>query len=511
MGIVEQIRLVIAARDHVFESGIWSMLADDVLRGDWYRPVTADGNFGGTRYMPLFFVLIAGMMRVVADPVVAGCLVFQMTVVALGISIWAVLREMKLAPLSRLPLSGLIVCTATYQDAWFTPRCEYLAAALLVFVLWCLLRMENGGSARWTAAAAVALVLAVLTKFTTILMLLVPLVWLVQRRRIGAALLFATGVGLAIAAALTVVQRLSHGYFFQSVVAAVLGSGSDHTPFGFIRSLWVDETWIDPFMGVILGPALLAWLCGLGPSFRSGRSALAIFSVVALGETLIIHRVPATVAHHNTVLHATCLLTFGWLLMKGSWGRWFPVLGCGLSLVMFVVTAFPRTPSVRTHFIEWGASTVPRVKELLEPVPIGAYYIANNPMLPMVRGERPVAIDLGQGCFFDHWKVLKPKPWAAVVAPYLPFDLHAACAAGPAAVRDFEARLEGRDFAAVVLTDWQHVLRADSDRGDESLPAAEEEVFWASQYSSFQRVRGNYQIVRVRRPYVLLMPRTSTD
>src|SRR2546422_4838998 len=53
-------------------SGVWTALAQDLARGIFYRPTADAFGFGGTRYMPLFFALHAGLIRLSIDPVTAG-------------------------------------------------------------------------------------------------------------------------------------------------------------------------------------------------------------------------------------------------------------------------------------------------------------------------------------------------------------------------------------------------------------------------------------------------------
>src|SRR2546422_2590216 len=53
-------------------SGVWTALAQDLARGIFYRPTADAFGFGGTRYMPLFFALHAGLIRLSGDPVTAG-------------------------------------------------------------------------------------------------------------------------------------------------------------------------------------------------------------------------------------------------------------------------------------------------------------------------------------------------------------------------------------------------------------------------------------------------------
>ncbi|HKF67370.1 MAG TPA: hypothetical protein VKB36_12585, partial [Vicinamibacterales bacterium] len=62
-------------------SGTWTALAWDFAHGELYRPVLSPAGFGGTRYMPLLFVLHGLLIRLHLDPVHAGVLLMQVSVV----------------------------------------------------------------------------------------------------------------------------------------------------------------------------------------------------------------------------------------------------------------------------------------------------------------------------------------------------------------------------------------------------------------------------------------------
>src|SRR5256886_14799683 len=53
-------------------SGVWTALAQDFARGVFYRPTADAFGFGGTRYMPMFFVLHGSLIPPSPDPVAAG-------------------------------------------------------------------------------------------------------------------------------------------------------------------------------------------------------------------------------------------------------------------------------------------------------------------------------------------------------------------------------------------------------------------------------------------------------
>src|SRR2546422_8237724 len=53
-------------------SGVWTALAQDFAKGVFYRPTYSAFGFGGTRYMPLFFLVHGALIRLALDPVTAG-------------------------------------------------------------------------------------------------------------------------------------------------------------------------------------------------------------------------------------------------------------------------------------------------------------------------------------------------------------------------------------------------------------------------------------------------------
>src|SRR5574339_128215 len=53
-------------------SGVWLALARDTYEGVFYRPLWNGAEYGGTRYFPMLFVPIAGLMRAGMAAVPAG-------------------------------------------------------------------------------------------------------------------------------------------------------------------------------------------------------------------------------------------------------------------------------------------------------------------------------------------------------------------------------------------------------------------------------------------------------
>src|SRR5439155_54410 len=76
-------------------SGVWTALAQDFANGILYRPTADAYGFGGTRYMPLFFVLHGTLIRLSVDPIVAGLLLTIASIVLFDLPLLSCLRALE--------------------------------------------------------------------------------------------------------------------------------------------------------------------------------------------------------------------------------------------------------------------------------------------------------------------------------------------------------------------------------------------------------------------------------
>src|SRR2546429_2533407 len=69
-------------------SGVWTAPAQDFAKGVFYRATVSAFGFGGTRYMPLFFVLHGALIRLAFDPVTAGVVLTVLTMLLCDVGLW---------------------------------------------------------------------------------------------------------------------------------------------------------------------------------------------------------------------------------------------------------------------------------------------------------------------------------------------------------------------------------------------------------------------------------------
>jgi hypothetical protein len=75
-------------------SGIWLALGRDVDAGHFYRPLLSELGYGGTRYFPLFFLIIGAFLRLGAGILTAGWLTSALTAIILAAGMYRLVRRL---------------------------------------------------------------------------------------------------------------------------------------------------------------------------------------------------------------------------------------------------------------------------------------------------------------------------------------------------------------------------------------------------------------------------------
>src|SRR6266568_7749544 len=111
-------------------SGVWTALAQDFARGVFYRPTADAFGFGGTRYMPLFFVLHGSLIRLSLDPVAAGLILTVASLALFDIALCFTLHELGVEWSLAFPLCVLAHAAVSFQVLSLQVKGDFLAAAL---------------------------------------------------------------------------------------------------------------------------------------------------------------------------------------------------------------------------------------------------------------------------------------------------------------------------------------------------------------------------------------------
>jgi hypothetical protein len=212
IGGIASVSLVVLAHlndtyhlDHV--AGAWLGLAKYAGSGVVYPPLYDGTHFGGTRYMPLQFLLYGFVGHLTGDYVAAPKALSAFTFALLLLALYRVIRGrvcsrgMTVALLSTVVVSfpGLFAATSTYCDA--------LAVLLQLTAVALVERSTRPGA---LAIAAGVCTLALLTKFSAVWAPAAVIVW-VFRREPSRALAFAAEYIVFAAVSVWLVELVSSG------------------------------------------------------------------------------------------------------------------------------------------------------------------------------------------------------------------------------------------------------------------------------------------------------------
>jgi hypothetical protein len=409
-----------------FCSSIYATLALYVNSGRFYPDLYDGAHFAGTRYMPLEFVLHAGLARLTGEYLISGKLLAYSLTAVLGGQLWLILRRLDcprgvaVAAISFLVLTeaGYLACTTIRGD--LLPVVCQMAALLIVAA-----EPTRGR----TAGAGVCCTLAVLAKFSAVWAPLAITAYLLLRhRRFLAHFVAATGV---------------------SLVVGILGchwlsDGRMHANFAALSLAGVTPT------DVALAPVVLLWKVGrsgmavafLVPAFvvelvAAGiqrRNTLFHYAAYAcLGVTALVYTDRGSDSNHLVDMMALAIVLCGSLWgglpsLRGPAGSMHCVLGLCMLWVLFAawinMLAFPVLNALR-------AVEVRRA----DP------QFASRPLAEMIETDDPILAE-------DAWVELSRGRLPTVMDPYAVARLSAS---RPELTEPLVRRVEAREFAYLVL------------------------------------------------------------
>ncbi len=445
------VRLLAHLRGSVFAtatSATWTALAWDAAHGELYRPVLAPTGYGGTRYMPLLFLVHAGLLRLHVDPVLGAVVLMQTSVIAAAAAAYAAMRAADVPRRLALPFACATCATIAYQEHATEIRADYLGAAFALMAVACALRSARDARSTTLLAAVGFSVLAVLTKASEIAVIAPIAALLHVGRRRRAAWSFAVAAAVFLGAAIAVIQVVSAGHFTENLGVTLTAGMS-------VADLWrrgipifADYLVTDPFIAVPF--AFTAW--SAVASARRGEWLLPhAYWLTVTVVTIVILASRGTATNHMVEVHlASVLCTAVGLARLELPPR--AVAAAYLALAVFIAAwslREPRQPNRRATVValraEYGG---PRER-----------YLSLDPIIPLLSGERPVVLD----------------------AFYLDLLVEGDTAVG----RDLGERVARREFDAIFVRD------AD----------------WPRDLPVLRLFRSAYEARETRRPFVVLVPK----
>lgn len=491
-------------------AGAWTALALDLADGLFYRPIFDPATgYGGTRYFPLSFALHAALVRAGLDPIRGGLLLALLAGAGVVGAAAVFLRRVGLARAPALVFATLVLSGFAVQYGIGAIRGDLLPVAL---ELGGLATIAGPGASRRVAPAALLFVVAFAAKPTALAAPLAAVAWLALgcERRAAARLgsLTLAGAGVVLVAS----DLLSEGRFH-----AALGAAAGLTLLDAARApMRLADRLVreDPAALVTLAAALAALTAaaippraspragpappepgpaspdpesfsrfvkttlgrgpgslrrGLGPSQVTGRtpdSLLAPLWLVAVcGVTLGIFGAPGTGVNHLAELQVAGVVTLGVLATRSGASGTLARAGAAAAAMAGLLVAIgllrddvgpPRLAAARA-----ALAAAPRVP--------GAPILSEDPLVPIVAGERPFLLD--------------------------PFAARLVLERDPALAERLVARIDAGEFAAVIL------LRDVASSGADEWYGR-----WHLGEATRAAVRERYRLAARREPYFVYVP-----
>ena len=441
-----------------FVSGVWLGLALDAEDGVWYRPILGEAGYGGTRYFPGYFTLVAALSFLGMNPVLAGYLLSLLSGVLLLAAVYVLLRRLGVEPILSLAGSLFTLGSISTQFALATIRGDLLSTALVILALAIQPRI-------WPMALCFALAFS--TKQTALYGAAAAVLawWLSGERSRAYKLAGATAVGCFAVSVLTVL--LSGGRVLEHM------SSFGHGNFGIAGLLAgpveaYKRIHADPSMGLLLLLAVGLLLARASETWKELPSLLLLWALIV---TAVVFSVPGADYNHLIDLHVAAVVFLFFQLGRGR-------LELRFGSAVLAMLAVVATAHLAWHFkvwapvdhravLDWTVESVERIDSASGPDSHPIF--STDPMVPVLRGERPFVFDPFSFSFVRHRR------------PEIQADLY--------------RRLEERWFPALVF-DWDPLA--------EEL-AARNAAHFGEGFTD--RLIRNYTLVGARSGYFIFAPR----
>lgn len=283
--------------------GIWMTLARSANDGVLYPPIAADGHYAGTRYMPAFFLFVAGVQRIAGDYLWATklCSIFAMSalLLALSISTWRIGKSYVFS----IAAAALLLSYSDGLAALLAPHADGLAVALALIGL--LSIDDDRVDAKLRRLVAVACFsVSFLTKFSSIAGAAAMFLWMAYRGKRAQLVVSLILYGALIAIGLAWTQWRSDGRFAENMQWLASG-GMDKGSIQITLARLIYALRQSPSFAAIL---LVAFYVAI-TRILSGRTSIwELYFLAVVGATWIIFASPGTGTNHLLELEAAALI-----------------------------------------------------------------------------------------------------------------------------------------------------------------------------------------------------------
>ncbi|CAN5795934.1 hypothetical protein BH24ACI4_BH24ACI4_26520 [soil metagenome] len=404
-------------------SGVWLALALDTHEGVFYRPLAEGGYYGGTRYFPLLFLLIAGGIRGGLDVLVAGQLASAMGGLLLVTGAFALLRRLSVGV--GLAISGAVLALAPYfvLQSVFAIRTEPLAAGLALWGSACVAAGPQVPRLRARALfAALLFTLAAAAKptalYAAVAAILALAAWGRQKDAARLGLLTAAGCGILLA----VLSVSTDGRAMESFRAGALAG---ETPLALLRPLVRLDAVRLLFTSHYLGGVFLLVAAAILAAPRHVFSLPGLLVVLSSVASAVALATPGTILTNQAVEpYAAASVFLAWSAHAS------PRLRTAGSMAVTALLLWTSAHGIREVSLLLEANvraSAPQERAALQRAAeeCRGTVLSESPLIPVLTGTRPILLD----------------PFAFRVAGLIRPDIPA----------DLITRLRAREFGCVLL------------------------------------------------------------
>jgi hypothetical protein len=406
--------------------GVRMALAEYFNSGVLYPPLFQDGTYGGTRFMPLPFILHGGLARITGEYLVSGKLISYAVMILLLVVMMVLMVRMGCRLPIAVALAALVLTTRTGLAAGMDLRADALPLLLQVLAV----ALVAGTSSRGCTVGAAALsALALLSKSSAVWAPLAIAVWLlvVDRRRLR---WFVVAYGVLVGVLLAFFGAVTDGRFFENVFG--LSTAGVQGPRSLLRGPYVLFFLLvqQAFTAYALAPVALvgSWLARVDRRVSLYQVSL----VCCLGVLVVVLGDMGTGWNHLIDLVVLTALVVGELAgrswpdssLRGAVASALVVFLLWINLSGLVVTL---VPDARQALGQLRAGHPPTARPLAGRATSSTAVLSEDPYVPVTLGQRPTVLD--------------------------PFMLLRIGRTDPAAVQRLVRRINDREFRFVVLVE----------------------------------------------------------
>jgi hypothetical protein len=390
-------------------TGVWLTLAQALRDGVLYPPLEQDGHYAGTRYMPLFFALVALLAKLTGDFLLAAKLTSLLSMAGLLTAVFVAVRRAAGHALDAFILTSAILAFPEGRRVLLWPHVDALAVALSVGGL-LFVSGERPGMGS-VAAAALLFALALAAKVSSVAGVAAACVYLGTRDQRQAAWLVVMTAALGVVG-FVLLQLGSDGRFLDNFRA--VGSGGMS-----VQSLAVGPTRMIQAIGVSARIAFVVPLVLSAAVFvllqdaqRRRLSPWDWYFLFAVPVTAFIFTSPGTDPNHLLELEAAAVLVLaGWLRRPAEGPAWTETGARGFAAAALLVGLVYAANCWRQGPLPDAISQ----RTLIEALPAEGELLTEDATPAVLLGHRPVVMDPFAFRLLAERGRIDPEPLAARV------------------------------------------------------------------------------------------------